>query len=118
MKLILFLAAGVLLAAMLVRWIANPDGFRHNLWGYSQAEKDEAWEDVRRTKDAVKRDLDQQLLATKIRSVELRNGEAAAATYKLCHMYPPTTEQHQLECKKLDDRLARDEARDTKKKPW
>jgi hypothetical protein len=118
MKLILSITAGVVIAAMLVWWISDPDGFRHKLWGYSQAEQDEAWENVHRTEDAVKRDLDAQLLAAKIRSVELRYGEAAAATYKLCHTSPPTTKQHQIECKKLDDRLARDEARDDKKNPW
>jgi hypothetical protein len=118
MKLILSVGVGVLMAGLLIWWIADPDGFRHKVWGYSQAEKDEAWQKVQNTQDEVKHDLDAQILASNIRIVELRYGEAAAATYKLCHTYPPTTKQHRLECKKLDDRLARDEARDTKKKLW
>jgi hypothetical protein len=66
----------------------------------------------------VNHDLDQRLLDAKKRLVELRYGEATAAKYELCHKYPPTTKQHQLECKKLDDRLARDDARHEKKNPW
>ena len=118
MKLVLSIVAGVLIAGLLIWWMADPDGFRHSLFGYSQTEIDQSWNKVRQTEAEIKNQLDERLLEAQIRHVELVYGEAAAAKYRLCHEYPPTTKQHQLECKKLDDRLARDEARDEKKNPW
>jgi hypothetical protein len=118
MKLVLSIAAGVLIAGLLIWWMSDPNGFRHKLFGYSQSEIDQSWERVHAQEAEVHRELDERLLQAKIRHVELVYGEATAATYKLCHKWPPTTKQHQLECKKLDDRIARDDARDAKKNPW
>lgn len=118
MKLVLSIAAGVFVAGMLIWWVSDPDGFRHKTIGYSQSEIDQSWDKVRTQEALVNRELDERLLEAKRRNVELRYGEAPAAKYELCHKYPPTTKQHQLECKKLDDQLARDDARDEKKNPW
>jgi hypothetical protein len=118
MKFVLSIAVGVFIAGMLLWWMSDPDGFRHKLFGYSQSEIDQSWEKVRQQEAEVKHELDDRLLEAKTRTVELRYGEAAASKYNLCHKYPPTTKQHQLECQKLDDRLARDDARDEKKNPW
>jgi hypothetical protein len=116
-KLVLQIAAGALLTALIVWWVADPDGFRHKLWGSSQAEIDQAWQEVDNTIAQSKREMDERLLEAKIHTVELRYGDAAASRYRLCHTYPPEAKQHQLECKRLDDRVARDDARDAKN-PW
>jgi hypothetical protein len=118
MKLVASIAAGGLIAGMLLWWMSDPYGFRHKLFGYSQAEINRSQMEFQTQVARVNRELDDRLLEAKKRNVELRYGEAAAAKYELCHKYPPTTKQHQLECKKLDDRLARDQARDEKKNPW
>ena len=44
MKQILYIAVGVLVAIVVVWAIENPDDLRHKTIGYSQEEKDEAWE--------------------------------------------------------------------------
>ena len=117
MKLVLAVTAGILIAALIGWWVADPDGFRHKLWGYSQEETNKSWQDVHNTQDRVLRQLEAETLESTIHIVEMRYGEAAASKYRLCHTYPPKTKQHQLECKRLDDRVARNAARDTKH-PW
>jgi hypothetical protein len=63
-----------------------------------------------RMQNNLTRELDAELLEQKVKLMELRRGPAAAATYRMCHTYPPTTKQHELECKRLDAQFRRDEA--------
>jgi hypothetical protein len=117
MKLIVKIAVGILLA-MLIGWaVHDPDDFRHKFWGYSQEEINKSIQNSDDTAAQVKGEMDAQLLESTIHLIELRYGETAASRYRLCHTYPPTTKQHQLECKRLDDRLARDDAK-REKHPW
>jgi hypothetical protein len=51
-----------------------------------------------------------RLLESQIRFIRFRQGEAAAARYRQCHTTPPTTQQDQLECKRLDEQVARYDA--------
>jgi hypothetical protein len=117
MKLVLQISAAALVVGLIGWGVSDPTGFRHKFWGYSQEEQKAAWQEVDDTIDRSKRELDERLLEAKIRTVELRYGDAAASKYRLCHTYPPETKQHQLECKRLDDQLARDDAKDAKH-PW
>jgi len=69
------------------------------------------------TSARIRQQNEAQLLEAQTRLVSLRRGEAAAATYHLCHTHPPTTKEHQAECRRLDAQLAQDEANDAKH-PW
>ena len=63
------------------------------------------------------RAADAELVEARAHMAELRYGDAAGSLYRLCHKYPPTTKEHQQKCKALDDRMARDDAKDAKH-PW
>ena len=117
MKLVLAIAAGVLIAALIGWLVSDPDGFRHKLWGYSKEEIDQSFQDVDRAAEQSRREIEARTFETEVQIVELRHGAAVAATYRLCHMHPPTTKQHQLECKRLDEHYKRDDAPDAKH-PW
>lgn len=117
MKLILSIAAAILVAVA-VGWSAvDYDGFRHTFAGYNQREIDHAQLELRTQISRSNRELDDRLLETQIRHVELTLGEAAASTYRLCHAYPPTTPQHKAKCKRIDDQLAKVEAEESRN-PW
>ena len=80
--------------------------------GPSKEEIDAKWEKVRQQQQAEwDREQKARLLEWQIRVIRLRRGEAAAARYRLCHTYPPTAKQDQLECKQLDEQVARYEAK-------
>jgi len=51
-----------------------------------------------------------RLLESQIRFIRFRQGEPAAARYRQCHTSPPITKQDQLECKRLDEQVARYDA--------
>jgi len=121
MKLILIIAAGALLAGM-IGWAAyDTDGFRHSLWGYSQAEQKKAWAEYQTTVARSNQRLDAELLESSTRVVTLRHGEAAGSKYRKCHSEPPTTKAHKAECERLDKQKAREDAQfeaEQKKHPW
>jgi hypothetical protein len=116
MKVFFSIFAAILLASSW--WFASdPTGFRHTVFGYSNQERKAASEDVHRASAEFNRDLDKRLLDAQTRSVELRYGEAAASTYRLCHTNPPITNRHQLECKRLDEQKKRDDVAEPEN-PW
>jgi hypothetical protein len=92
MKLILIIAAGVLLAS-LVAWAAyDTENFRHTFFGYSKAEQNKAWTEYQTTVARSNRVLDERFLESEIGLIELRHGEMAASKYRRCRTDPPTTE--------------------------
>jgi hypothetical protein len=79
--------------------------------GPSKEEIDAKWEKVRQQQQAEwDREQKARLLESQIRFIRFRQGEAAAARYRQCHTTPPTTQQDQLECKRLDEQVARYDA--------
>ena len=79
--------------------------------GPSKEEIDTKWEKVRQQQQARwDREQKARLLESQIRFIRFRRGEAAAARYRQCHTYPPRTKQDQLECKQLDEQVARYDA--------
>jgi hypothetical protein len=117
MKLILIIAAGVLLATMVGWAIYDSEGFRHATVGYSQDEQNRAAQQLQTAILESTRSLDADLLEAEVKLVTLRHGESTGARYRMCHTYPPTTKAHKLECERLDKQKARDDANDTKH-PW
>ena len=116
-KIFVFIIAAILLSGLIGWAIYDPDDLRHKTIGYSEEEQKAAWNNVEKTQNEVLHELDARKLEAEIRLVELRRGEAAASRYRMCHTYPPTTKQHQLECERLDKQVRHDDA-EADKHPW
>jgi hypothetical protein len=79
--------------------------------GPSKEEIAAKWEKARQQQQAQwDREQKALLLESQIRFIRFRLGEAAADRYRQCHTYPPATKQDQLECKQLDEQVARYDA--------
>ncbi len=117
MKLILKITAAILLAGLIGWAVVDFTSFRHTFAGYNKEEIEQAQHEYDRTRAEVQRGLDRQILDLRAKRVDYHFGEAAGATYRLCHEHPPETKKHQQECKRLDDQLAVMDAADAKH-PW
>jgi len=79
--------------------------------GPSKEEIAAKWEKARQQQQAQwDQEQKARLLESQIRFVRFRLGEAAADRYRQCHTYTPATKQDQLECKQLDEQVARYDA--------
>ncbi len=117
MKLFFTIAAALLVVGLIGWATVDSTGFRHTFAGYSNEEIEQTKLKFDTTQAQIQNRLDERLLETKIRLVELVLGEAAAGKYEMCHKYPPTTKQHKADCQKLDERVAKIEAQQAKD-PW
>jgi hypothetical protein len=117
MKTFVLITAAILLAGLIGWAVYDPDDLLHKTIGYSDEEQKAAWDKVDKTQSEVLQSIEARKLEAGIRFVELKHGEAAASRYRMCHTYPPTTKQHQLECERLDKQFRRDEA-EADKHPW
>lgn len=98
----------ILCVLLLVVAISHEEDRRHQ-------QADEAIRNLQAESARYTAETDARILELRAHLAEMRYGEGAL--YRLCHQYPPTTKEHQAKCKALDDRMARDDAKDAKH-PW